>query len=480
MDGIKKKFGPLANLEFDKLFLGQVFSHFADAIVQFLLVATLLQMSGSAGKSIAVMFFVFLLPQFLLSPFSGALCDRFSRKAILSLSCLFRAITVGTIIFTPQLSQNLIYAFAFVLGTGAAFFYPAKMSAVTNVVKSEQLKFANALTSSIGAIALLFGAFAANYLISLGNLQAFSVVATMYLIASILTAVIKFLIPQNYFVKKEKTNDMIVALNYLKKHKKALYLVGLTICLQFIVAVFSNGLNALITDYYGLSFSDLTYLRTLLGIGIVAGMGATIYFARIMRIPHLFASGFSVLCLALITAPLCKTMESAWMWLIPIGMADAVVIVMLDTILQKITPDRVRGKIFGLNLTASTLSFLIGTAIVAHIVGFINPLNVFRGIAVISFVLAALILVFDKSFRYFLLKATLGHIFLLLFRYRIEGAENIPRKGKCILAGNHTGHLDPFIVQMATNRQLWFVTGPAAFKVPIIRHLLKYYNVLPL
>ena len=61
MDGIKKKFGPLANLEFDKLFLGQVFSHFADAIVQFLLVAILLQMSGSAGKSIATMFFVFLL-----------------------------------------------------------------------------------------------------------------------------------------------------------------------------------------------------------------------------------------------------------------------------------------------------------------------------------------------------------------------------------------------------------------------------------
>ena len=481
MEGIKKKFGPLANLEFDKLFLGQVLSHFADAIIQFLLVAILIRMSGSAGKSIAIMFFVFLLPQFLLSPFSGALCDRFSRRAILSLSCLFRAITVGAIIFlAPHLSQNLIYTFAFILGTGAAFFYPAKMSAVTNVVKSEQLKFANALTSSIGAIALLFGAFGANYLINIGEVKAFSVVGGMYLFGAILTAIIKFFIPQNYFVKKEKSNDMAVALNYLKKHKKALYLVGLTICLQFIVAVFSNSLNALITDFYGLSFSDLTYLRTLLGVGIVAGMGATIYFARIMRIPHLFASGFIVLCLALVTAPLCKSVQTAWLWLIPIGMADAVVIVMLDTILQKITPDRVRGKIFGLQLTASTLSFLIGTAVVAHIIGFINPLNVFRGIALLSFGLAALILVFDKSFRYFLLKATLGHIFLFLFRYRIEGAENIPRKGKCILAGNHTGHLDPFIVQMATNRQLWFVTGPAAFKVPIVRHLLKYYNVLPL
>ena len=58
--------------------------------------------------------------------------------------------------------------------------------------------------------------------------------------------------------------------------------------------------------------------------------------------------------------------------------------------------------------------------------------------------------------------------------------ENIPHKGKVILAGNHTGHLDPFIVQMATHRQLWFVTGPAAFKTPIVRHFLKYFNVLPL
>ena len=481
MDGIKKKFGPLANFEFDKLFLGQIFSHFADAIVQFLLVAILIQMSGSAGKSIATMFFVFLLPQFLLSPFSGALCDRFSRKAILSISCLFRAITVGTIIFTlPHISQNLIYTFAFILGTGAAFFYPAKMSAVTNVVKSEQLKFANALTSSIGAIALLFGALTANYLINTGNEHALTVVGTMYLIGAVLTALIKFIIPQNLFTPKKKTNDMIVALNYLQRHKKALYLVVLSICLQFIVAVFSNGLNALITDYYGLSFSDVTYLRTLLGVGIITGMFTTIYFARIMRIPHLFASGFIVLCIAMVTAPLCHSTSTAWIWLVPIGMADATVIVMLDTILQKITPDRVRGKIFGLQLTASTFSFLAGTAIVANIIGFINPLNVFRGIAVLSFVFAGLILIFDKSFRYFLLKATLGQIFIMLFRYRIEGAENIPRKGKCILAGNHTGHLDPFIVQMATNRQLWFVTGPAAFKVPIVRHLLKYYNVLPL
>lgn len=478
---VRKKLGPLANFEFDKLFVGQIFSHFADAIVQFLFVATLLQFSGNAGKSIAIMFFVFLLPQFLISPFTGALCDRFSRKLILSASCLLRALTVVGFIFTLQnVSQLSVYAFAFVLGIGAAFFYPAKMSAVTNVVSSSQLKFANALIAPIGAIALLLGAFTANYLVQFNDYIPFTIIAAMYLIASVLTGALKFSIPQNYFVSKNKPNDMVVALNYLQKHKRALYLVGLSICLQFIVAVFSNSLNALITDYYGLSFADLTFLRSLLGVGIILGMIVTLYFARIIRVPHLFATSFIVLFAALITAPLCKTVSSAWAWLIPIGIADAVLLVMLDTILQKVTPDRVRGKIFGLQLTLTTCSFLAGTAVVANVIGFMNPLNVFRGVAVFSFLMAALILIFDKSFRYFLLKATLGQLFLTLFRYKVEGAENIPRTGKVILAGNHTGHLDPFIVQMATNRELWFITGPAAFKVPIVRHLLKYYNVLPL
>lgn len=481
MEVIKRKLGPLANIEFDKLFIGQILSHFADAIIQFLLVAVLLQTGSNVGKSIAIMFFMFLIPQFLFSPFSGAVCDRFPRKVILSLSCLYRVLVVAGIIYILNgITPEMIYGFSLALGIGSAFFYPAKMSALTNVVKSSQLKFANALTSSIGAVALLFGAFISNYYLHFGERTAFVIVGSMYLAASVFTGFIRFIVPQKIQLSQDKKNDIKIAFNYLQKHKRALYLVLLSICLQFIVAVFSNGLNALITDYYKLEFSDLTYLRTILGIGIVLGMLSAIYFARIMKTIHLFACGFLVLCAAMITTPLCKTLGAAWYWLIPIGMADAIVLVMLDTILQKITPDSMRGKIFGFQLTFNTLSFLIGTFIVANLVSIINPLHIFKGIAVISLTLAFIALAFDKNFRYFLLKATLGHIFLLLFKYKVEGAENIPREGRVILAGNHTGHLDPFILQMATNRQLWFVTGPAAFKVPIVRHLLKYYNVLPL
>ena len=45
MNSIGKQIGVLVNLEFSKLFVGQLFSHLADAIIQFLLAGILLQIS---------------------------------------------------------------------------------------------------------------------------------------------------------------------------------------------------------------------------------------------------------------------------------------------------------------------------------------------------------------------------------------------------------------------------------------------------
>lgn len=482
---ILKKLGPLSNIEFNKLFLGEIFSHFADGTVQFILISILLSTLPKAGTAMAILLFAFMFPQFILSPFAGAFVDKVSRKMVLSLSSIFRGLLVVAIILLSikqPMGANLTYVFSFLLGTGATFFYTAKMSVVPNIVESSELKFANAINSAIGSIALLFGAFFANFLIEkMGEGNALWTIVVMYALAGCILATLKFKVAQKFeVIKKNILEDIKISALYLKSHKKALSLVLLSIAISFIASVFSNSLNSLITDYYGLEFSDLSTLRTMLGIGIVVGMGVTIYLARFIRIVHLFALGFITLCFTLITAPLCQSINSAWIWLLPIGIADAIVIVMGDTILQKVTPDRLRGKIFGFELTLSTLSFLVGTLVAANLADDVNPLTIFKVVAIVSFLLATFILLTDKSFRYFLLKATVGQIFLTLFKYKFEGLENLPKTGKIILAGNHTGHLDVFIIQMATKRHLWFVTGPEAYKIPVLRHFLPLYNTLPL
>ena len=486
MNFILKKLGPLSNTDFIKLFLCQLFAHFSDAVVQFTLVAILINKLPSAGKAIALTFFCFLLPQFLFSPFTGAISDKYSRKYILLYSSLFRSVILAIgfflIFYTNNIHTSYIYILSCILGCGSAFFYPAKMSIVTNIVESSQLKFANALNSSIGSLAVLFGAFISNYFVSLiGAYNTIILLIFTYFTASILAVFINTRYRQD-IENPDNTIffDMKIAVNYLFSHKKALYLVLLSFIVQFIVAIFSNNLNTLVTDFYKLEFSDLTYLRTILGLGIILGMFATLYFARFMKLLHLFAVGFLVLFITLFTVNFCNSISIAWKWLIPIGITDAMIVIMLNTVLQKVTPDRVRGKIFGLSLTLGTLCALGGTIVVVAVSEFINPLLTFKILAGFAFILSLWMLLFDRAFRYFLLKNTLGRLFLFLFRYKVEGIENLPKKGKIILAGNHTGHLDTFILQMATKRNLWFVTGPEAFKIPIIRHLLKYYNVLPL
>ncbi len=486
MNLILKKLGPLADINFDKLFLGQLFSHFSDAIVQFTLVAILIDKIPDAGKAIALTFFCFLLPQFLFSPFTGALSDRIQRKLILSLSALFRSIVTAIAVIIFLHSENIntlhIYALSFLLGCGSAFFYPAKMAIITNIIDSSQLKFANAINASIGSIAALFGAFGANFIIEhIGSFNCLRLLITTYLLSAMFCIIINLKYPQlSSDIKNSIFREMKTAKDYLYSHKKALYLVILSFCVQFIVAAFSNNLNTLVTDYYKLEFSQLTYLRTILGLGIIIGIIFTIYLSRLIRIVHLFSIGFIIMFVALFTANFCNSLSIAWKWLVPIGMADAMVVIMINTILQKITPDKVRGKIFGFSLTLDTFSLLTGTLAIILSTGHINPLNTFKIIAGISFILALSILLFDKAFRYFLLKNTLGRMFTSLFRYKTEGLENLPKTGKVILAGNHTGHLDVFILQMATKRNLWFITGPEAFRVPIIRHFLKFFNVVPL
>ncbi|MEV7677185.1 lysophospholipid acyltransferase family protein [Streptomyces sp. NPDC088341] len=59
--------------------------------------------------------------------------------------------------------------------------------------------------------------------------------------------------------------------------------------------------------------------------------------------------------------------------------------------------------------------------------------------------------------RFALIKAALGPIMRLMFRIRVEGAENIPGSGPVILAGNHLTFIDSMILPLVCDRQVFFI-----------------------
>jgi len=75
-------------------------------------------------------------------------------------------------------------------------------------------------------------------------------------------------------------------------------------------------------------------------------------------------------------------------------------------------------------------------------------------------------------------------VFSAIWRLKVNGAENIPKTGKCILCVNHSSYLDAFIVEAAMpaalRRGLFFVGFRAYFEQPLIKNIIKYIRVIPI
>jgi long-chain acyl-CoA synthetase len=75
-------------------------------------------------------------------------------------------------------------------------------------------------------------------------------------------------------------------------------------------------------------------------------------------------------------------------------------------------------------------------------------------------------------------------VFRVIWGLKVNGAENIPRTGKCILCVNHSSYLDAFIVEasvpLSLGKGLFFVGFRAYFEQPFIKNIIKYIRVIPI
>lgn len=64
---------------------------------------------------------------------------------------------------------------------------------------------------------------------------------------------------------------------------------------------------------------------------------------------------------------------------------------------------------------------------------------------------------------YWVLKVVLTPIFLVLWRVRVEGAENLPKSGPAILAANHQSFCDSFFLPLVVARKVTFLAKAEYF-----------------
>lgn len=70
-------------------------------------------------------------------------------------------------------------------------------------------------------------------------------------------------------------------------------------------------------------------------------------------------------------------------------------------------------------------------------------------------------------------------MFRVVFRYRVEGLEKVPKSGGVLLVANHAHLLDPPLVGSANRRQVHFMAKDELFHMPFLRWALPKIGTFP-
>jgi len=79
---------------------------------------------------------------------------------------------------------------------------------------------------------------------------------------------------------------------------------------------------------------------------------------------------------------------------------------------------------------------------------------------------------------YRLIRKPLGFCFKTIYKPTIIGAENIPKNGRIILAGNHTNYFDCILVGCATDRCVHYLAKDELMRGPL-KYIFKGLGIIP-
>ena len=182
------------NRNFRMLWLGQVVSQLGDWFDTIALYTLLNNLTEDSGRAIGLMLVARFLPSFFVGPLSGVVADRFSRRTILIVSDLLRALVVLGFLFVRRPDQIwLVYALTVLQLVFSTFFEPAKTAVIPSIVAGRELVAANAVSSATWSVMLTLGAAFGGLVTGwLGTDAAFILDSLTYLASALLIARVRF------------------------------------------------------------------------------------------------------------------------------------------------------------------------------------------------------------------------------------------------------------------------------------------------
>ena len=146
------------NANFRRLWIAQVISELGDWFYSVAIFSYLIESTGSA-KMMSLAFVLQVLPMTLAAPFAGVVNDHVSRRRVMMFADWMRAGIVGLMLAAYLLkSIPMLFALLFAETIMWALFEPARSAVIPNITSGDETAVANAFSSATWAVNFAVGA----------------------------------------------------------------------------------------------------------------------------------------------------------------------------------------------------------------------------------------------------------------------------------------------------------------------------------
>ena len=386
---------------FRYLWLGQV-THAAgmwiDMVTIPLIVLSLYDSLEQAAINVGLVMFVRTMPHFTLGLFAGVFADNFNRKTLLvvtKIGVVFIQIIFMFVVFMDHLSMTWVYLYTFFRGATMAFDQPARRAMIANVVPQEL--YTNAMALSMGTVQAtrIIAAAGAGWIIALtsgvdriteadyGFQFPVTIILILYTLAFIFTYLINY---SHEVINNEGENkktiqyvfaELIEGLRFSWSRKDIRAVVIMAACFFLFGMVFMQVFAPLFAKILGIGEKGLGILLSMSGIG---GASGAVFLAAvnpnnkrgIWILSSQIALGLSLILFALSVA--FDNMMVIYFMAILIGLSQAIIFPLINSVLMKLTPDHLRGRAMGL-LSLDRAFVSLGAAIAGPTAAYVGVAN---------------------------------------------------------------------------------------------------------
>ncbi|HEX2089625.1 MAG TPA: MFS transporter [Actinomycetota bacterium] len=374
--------GALASRDFRLLLATRLLSQVADGFFQAFLVAQLVFLNpeeNSTASGVAAAYALLIIPFSVIGPLAGVLIDRWSRRRILTLTPLVRA--VGTLAVIPISGTGaLLYVPTIGVVSLNRFFLATASAATPGLVQREHLLVANSMATVGGTVATFTGLVAGTKLEGILGVKGLLVIAAVcWPVAAFFASRIAARLRADRAVAPIRTEvtrvliELRAGARRLVATPRALgpvvsvsldqFLVGFVTVLSLVV--FKEQFRAGVGSYGNIIAAG--------GVGILIG---TITVSRLEPIwpkPIIVAVAFAIAGVACLAVAPALTGLLILVVSFVLGLTFAWRKVPVDTLVQESIPDRYRGRVFSIYDLSYAMARVVAAVVAVPVIPLLSP-----------------------------------------------------------------------------------------------------------